>query len=468
MFLLSDQTRRFVTQLIFVLFGPMLLASTLGLIFWSRTSASRQSYERFFSKKLEKKVQIGKVRFPKPGMVKFSDFKIIEPETEKTLLVIPKWELQKRRDFSAKNDSSSTQQGILAYLSSCFFSHEQDSVSWQLTIPYLATQARSIPILKKDFFTIFTQSSSQNVTFVISEADVFFAPTPDWDLPEKRNINRNMSSLTLAGISGEYQTGKKTSELSLQFRFAGQTVPNSPRCLVVQEHGTEFKTTSVFSSGELTIPTEFLSLFSPFFRNYGPRCHFQGDFQTKFQHNKETEQSVQRDELRNSVFSHVDLGQFMKNYVGFEITGELEQLWLKTASFTNGTIEQIEGSVNNGSGVAQQSGLIRLIQRLGLAIEPQLYDQMIDKPVAFKQCTFSFQFSSVGVRFGTLAGRPLMQLAPNYNVLLNPKLVRYEELLASLSSSYAPQVPMTRQSRELIAILPGATPLDAVASRPTP
>jgi hypothetical protein len=446
-FYLHDRTRRFLTQTIFVLFGPILLVSVLGFAVWSRTTAYKEHYERFLSQKIGKTVKIEKIRFPKPNRVKLTQVVISEPETGEILMLVPYCEVREEPVPAAQKRKTAAD-GILAYITDPGKLIQKTDIVLSMQIPYLATHTKAVPLWKTSLSGILSRPDEwPPIRIHVQNADIFLAPIQD-----VKSFHAGKRSYQFSTIFVDYRSGKKQSECSCQFQIAGQ--PAGPRCRILREHTELRQTITMFSTGPSSLPTEVLSLFSPFFANFGTNCQYQGEFQMASNSDIANKETFERFVLKNSFFRRVSLENILKNYVGFPVSGELDQLLLKFASFTDGAIDSIEGKISGGAGMVQRRGLIRIQQRLGLTLKPDVLNQSIEKPVSFENCMFSFAFSPMGAVFTTEGDRPMFSFASYYSISPPNRRISYPDLLASLSTSNVDHVPMTVQSRELLRILP--------------
>ena len=94
MFKLHDKTRRLLTLLIYLLLGPALLLAVLTKVYTRHSVATVAEWEVLFSNSLGLPVEIERVSFPSPGVVRFLQVRVFDAETNgEVLLQIPQWEL---------------------------------------------------------------------------------------------------------------------------------------------------------------------------------------------------------------------------------------------------------------------------------------------------------------------------------------------------------------------------------------
>ncbi|MCL2349516.1 MAG: hypothetical protein FWC50_14795, partial [Planctomycetaceae bacterium] len=361
MFKLHDKTRRVLTLLIFLVFGPALLTLVLTWVVLHRSSFTRAGWEQTLSRVTGKHVEIEKIEFPMPGVVRFLQCRIIEQETGATLVYIPQMELIDvigEIPVAEIQDNKPFQRSFGESVHYLFSMLRNEKKRYRhCDIPSLSCFETAIAGAKSAIGRLITQTAAikssirggepfdtdvKPFVLQIGQLDLFFADGNAADSQavwengiastnggtKKRETSRSgsLDYTTIKNLKSVFRPDRDLSMLTASFQIAdplaGETsdAGKPVQFEMTRERQTTLRMTTRFSSPETVVSLSLLSRFAPFFKGFGDNCYFQGNaiFRTVDGVLPQREQTL---ELRNASFFNVSLESFLEKHLPFAVSG---------------------------------------------------------------------------------------------------------------------------------------------------
>jgi hypothetical protein len=206
-------------------------------------------------------------------------------------------------------------------------------------------------------------------------------------------------------------------------------------------------------TGETLLPCSLLALGLPYVDEMGPRCCFSGRIGAR--------RSAQgyRGDL-SGRFVDVDLDRLVTERFPHRLSGTAE-LALEIARFEGGRLREAAGTVTGGAGQVSTSLLDSMTRSLGLATSLENHAPAL---LGYETLRFAFLLDQRGLQLRGHAVRDDSGaiLVDRWRVLLGDP-ARQPQPLAALFQALAPadalQVPATRETDQLLRLLPLAEPI---------
>ena len=498
MFKLHDKTRRLLTLLIFLLLGPMLLGVVVVKVCSRHSVRTVAEWETLLGNSLGKRVEIESLAFPAPGVVRFSQFQVIDPETDTVLLQIPQWELvemvgempQQVSPVATSTSESpsgdfyesyfsrtSYRRGLFASIGfsfACTFGDKERY--WQCEIPSVSCYASAIPHAKDTLVDLMAKRpgsgthaaslaiGTKPVVVHIGEIDIF-SQLEDRNHPEAK---QKYDCVTLKNLNLEFRPTEENTLLCAMWQLSGESSNAEPFRLSVSRQRSLPTTTNLqFCTGSTEIPTSLLARLDPFFEGFGPQCRFKGTLVADDRRNDDSDKRSRSFELKQAALSNVAIDSFLQDSIPFRMDGTIDQIAFDSLVFRSESVrnapfvlEYAKGILFNGRGVVYWPGLRQLVEGTKLRIVPETANPP-ETDVSFRNVTFAFIFDAQGIRLfpeevARSQVKPLL-LIDNHCEIYWPRtdhMVRYNELLTALSRPNSSQIPLMLETRHLISTLP--------------
>ncbi|MCL2118144.1 MAG: hypothetical protein FWH27_06910 [Planctomycetaceae bacterium] len=501
MFKLHDKTRRFLTLSLFLLLGPALLLAVLGVVYSRHSVRTVNEWERLLTHALGKQVEMDGVSFPAPGMVRFSQMRVIDPETNTTLLQIPQWELiecfgempqhidpavMSQTDGqvnppSQKNLSSTGfyepgfprapyKRGLFAsigFACSRFFGKQPSYRHCE--IPEIScndavlTQAKDV-LLELMAKLPLTQAYGKQSHTGIKPTVLFVGII---DVSSQQGEKQKSDCVAIRNACFELRPTAEQTTFLATFHPVDQATDAQPfRLAVSRKRGSAAWTHIRFATGENDVPIRLLTDLDPFFEGFGRQSRFNGTIVAESSVDQQKKRT-RTFELTDTVFDNVALESLLSKSLSFRFDGTADKVTLDSAKFRSGSndsdtlrLEFAEGAMFDARGIASWPGLRRLVQGTGLQLLPRTTNPP-DTDITFRDGTFRFQITSQGI---CLSPKLDAQSQPCPLVVIdnlcavfwpNPQhVIRYDELLTALSQPNSQHIPLMLETQHLLSTLP--------------
>ena len=458
MFKLHDKTRRFLTLSIFLLLGPALLFVVVAKGCSRHSIRTVAGWEALLTDSLGKRVEIESVRFPAPGVVRFSQMRIFDPETNGVFLQIPQWELIERfgemphsidptllsqvdgEDVVASSQTETPtkylddirtrtpcKRGLFAsfgFAWSNFFGRQPRYLHCE--IPKVSCYDTAIPQVKD---TLLAQAAKQpgtktnrSQTGVDLKPMVLFVGTIDVFCTDGKPGNPTLPGYEVTNISSrqlqtpkpdcvtitdacfEFRPTEEQSTFLAIFQQADQPSDAKPFQLAVSRWRHPVALTRVqFTSGDNEVPNRILTGLDPFFAAFGQQSRFNGNIVAEKSVNPQKNRTRSL-ELNQAAFFNVTLDSLLGRSLTFRLDGEVDKVMLDSVRFygeTNDTdtlrLEHAKGRIYSAKGLVSWPGLRRLVQGTKLQIFPENASPP-DTDIYFRNGTFAFQIDAQGIQ----------------------------------------------------------------------
>jgi len=458
MFKLHDKIRRLLTLLIFLLLGPALLfiVVTKGCARHSvRTAAG---WEALLSDALGKQVEIESVRFPAPGIVRFSQMRVRDSETNGVFLQIPQWEMIEHfgemphsidpswlSQVGGEGDivlftggaitescvpfqvRSPYQRGLLASLGfawSHWFGKQPRYLHCE--IPKISCYDTAIPQVKDTLLVLAAKKPGSKVNrnqtsidfkpmvLFVGTIDVFCTdgnpdtPTlPVWEAIDHLSRQPQMPKpdcVTIVDVCFEFRSTEEQTTFAAIFQQANQPADAKPLQLAVSRRRNPVTLTRVhFTSGDNEVPNRILTELDPFFAAFGQQSRFNGNITAEKSVNPQKNR-VRSLELNQAAFSNVALDSLLSKSLTFRLDGTADKVMLDSVKLYGESndaeslrLEHAKGRMYSARGLASWPGLRRFVQGTKLQLFPENASPP-DTDISFRNGTFAFQIDAQGIQ----------------------------------------------------------------------
>jgi len=518
MFKLHDKTRRFLTLLIFIMLGPALLFVVVTRGCSRHSVRTVAEWETLLTDTLGQRVEIESVRFPVPGVVRFSQMRVIHPETNGVFLQIPQWELIERfgemphsigssRLFQADdvNGLSSLQEetstndlddirmrtpykrGLFAsfgFALSNLFGKQPRYLHCE--IPKISCDDTAVPLVKDALLALMakqpgsktnrsqTNRDIQPMVLFVGAIDVFCTdgkpgnPTfPAWDATARQPQMMKTDDVTIADACFEFRPAEEQTTFLAIFQQADQPTDAKPFQLAISRWRHPVALTRVqFMSGDNEVPNRILTGLDPFFAAFGQESRFHGNIIAENSINSQKHRTRSL-ELNQVAFSNVALDSLLGKSLPFRLDGTADAVMLDSVRYYGEPndadalrLEHVRGRMYSARGLVSWPGLCRLVQGTKLQISPENASPP-DTDIYFRNGTFAFQIDPEGIRLHPAVDEsqqrlPLMMI-DNHCAVFVPNsgdVIRYVDFLASLAQPGTQHIPLMPETQYLISILP--------------
>jgi hypothetical protein len=416
MFRLHDKTRRRVSLVAF--FG-LCVVPTLFVLVWGvarHLPGHARAEEKRLSWQLGQKVSLGKVRHLRPGLLRYEDLEVSDPETGRLILRCRALEV----DWERSSDQSGRSRPSLVMTAS---EPELDAAAlgqvWELIERVLAGRAGSSEVhvrLAADQLTLRSAESPQKLT----------------------------------EVQGRIETLPAKAQADFLFRLAELPTPEPVQIRIGRNRQTEPPTTGFgLYTGGGALPCSWLAPGLPEFEAFGPQSRFRGYFWAS-----RTPEGW--DGELTGQFSDVDLERLVADRFSHTLRGS-GQLTIQTARFRQGRLDQAAGSLLAGPGVISRSLLSAAALHLDMI--PGLAPNTPGALLAYEELALGFRIDPRGLqlRGGCAPSGSGVVLAGPYGPLL-AEPVSQPLPVAALVQTLVPEgkahAPATRQTGWLLGRLP--------------
>jgi len=416
MFQLHDSARRRIAMAAFVALCvvPTAVVVICGLARHTpghvRTVATRLSWQ------LNQRVSLARVRYLRPGVVRYEGLELADPETGDRILRCRSLQVSRERptDHEGRGRSCLVMTASRAELEA----GRLDQV-WQLVRRALTGRIGSV------------------------EWDARLAAT-------EVTLRHGDASHAITQLRGRIDRLPGGSQADVTFRLAELETPEPIQVRVARNGQTEPPASGlgVYTGGG-ALPCSLLALAVPEFEAMGPESRFSG-----YVWANETDEGWGG--VLEGEFSGVDLERLVAGRFPHTLAGAAE-LTVKNATVRQGRLEEAAGSLVAGPGTISRSLLDAAAGRLGMARGPE--PRGSGQLVAYDRLALSFRIDSHGLqlqgacppagcgivlvgRSGPLLGEPPAQPVP------------MAALIQTLAPAGAIQVPATRETDWLMRRLP--------------
>ena len=407
---------------------------------------------------LGKPVEIKSVRFPAPGVVRFSQMRVIDPETKGVFLQIPQWELIEcfgemprfmdsawvsqangEGDIPSPRRETSTEcldnirartpckRGLLASFGFAWSNvFGKQPRYWHCEIPKISCDDTAVPQVKDALLALAakqpgakTNRSSTGVNLkptvlFVGSLEVFRTngkpgnPTlPPWEVADVSPRQSQMPKpdcVTITDACLEFRPTEEQTTLLAIFQQADQPSDAQPFGLAVSCRRHPAAVTRVqFTSGDNEVPNRILTGLDPFFAAFGQESRFSGNIiaEKSVDSQKNRTRSL---ELNQAAFDKVALDALSSKSLTFRLDGTADKLMLDSVRFSGESddadalrLEHARGRMYNAKGLASWSGLRRLVQGTKLQLSPRDASPP-DTDIYFRKGTFAFQIDAQGIQ----------------------------------------------------------------------
>lgn len=393
------------------LFLAICVVPTLAIAAWAvvvNRPAYTDGWETELSSRLGLHVAMDRAAHPRPGVTLLSNVRVSDPETKDRIARVRLVEI-------SDNDNAAT-----VVLSQPQVEPGQLGRVWQ-TIHRQIIQLGGRP--------------SQTVQLAASEL----------------TCGEGQEALTLTGVRGRIEKTKEGRAATVEFRIAGQNMPQpaQARLLRTRRNGEAFTRVEFHTAGS-ALPCAAVSRYSPWLEHLGLDCRFRGSFTV----------AERRDGWEGEVagtFSQLDLDRLVGAQFPHKLSGRADVVF-RSLCLQGGRIRSAEGSFAAGPGVLSRS-LIYAMSDSGLAAEVEAAGRLADTLIAFEQLAFTFKADDEGISvFGACDNdTPGTVLTRDSKALLvQPRepTVPAVALVRCLVPESRVHVPATRETDLLLRVLP--------------
>lgn len=418
MFPLYDQTRR---QICTAAFLGLCVLPTLAVIGWSiarHTRWHRQAEEQQLRYELGLDVSVGSLKHLTPGVVRYEDLKLSDPETGQCLLQCAAVEAT----WTSMTDSHDQQRPAIALFVT---QAECAAASWQ----------RLSEVLRR---RLECRDGRPEIEVRLS-ADQFTLHDAG-DAHALENVEGGIG-LTPGGIQAR-----------LSFRLSGGTASEPIQMRIVRNRQVSPPSNGFdLDTRRVAIPCRLLAVFDKDLQSLGPDCRFSGTVSSY-----ETASGWCGDlsgQLLGIDLAHISSGRSLDGITG------VANATVKRAKFLHGRLEEMEGWIIAGPGTIGPSTAEALAAHLGIARATE--QARGDASLSFDRLGLQFWLDNRGVtlagccdeKSGAVAvcdGRVLLGSPPTQS----QPIAALIQALVPVSSVPANAVPATRQSSWLSQLLP--------------
>lgn len=422
MFQLYDGTRRRICLVAFLLFCllPTTLVLAWGLV--RRTSWHAATEADRLSSLCGLNVSFSGIRYVRPGQAVYEGVVLADPETGGKVLQCPQLEASWTLSPSGKASSRPT----------------LTVTAWQAEVfldPLVGQVERLVERL-------LIRRPDTEAAVQITAREVLLR-TRDGSQP-------------LADVQGktEFESGMSMAE----FRFRWGVNQGNPMLVRVlrNRQAVPPATGFEFDTADAALPCSVLAVAFPGVEKAGPRSQFRG-----YCWANDTSDGW-AGEVKNGQLTDVDLESFLGDRFSHRLSG-LAQINLTSARFRHGRIEELNGEITAGPGMASQSLIQAAVERLGMTAAPP--QGATPASQRYERLSSLFYLDSRGLwlrgRCDTASGQAI--LMDRGNLLLGEPATQPQPIGAVVQALVSPggiQVPATRQAAWLIRRLPLPEPAD--------
>ena len=418
MFPLYDQTRR---QICMAAFLGLCVLPTLAVTGWSiarHTSWHRQAEEQRLGYELGLDVTVGALKHLTPGVVRYEDLKLSDPETGQCLLQCA---------------------AVDATWTSMTDSHDQQRPAIVLAVSQADCEAASWLRLSEVLRRRLECRDGRPEIEVRLSADQF-------------TLHNAAQSHALENVEGGIGLTPGGIQARLSFRLSGGTATEPIQMRIVRNRQVSPPSNGFdLDTRRVAVPCRLLALFDKDLQSLGPDCRFSGTVSSY-----ETASGWYGD-LSGQLLG-VDLAQVACGRTIDEITGTAD-VTVKRAKFLHGRLEEMDGWILAGPGTLGNSTVESLTAHLGISRATELASG--NPSLSFDRLGVQFWLDSRGVtlagccdeKSGAVAvsgGRVLLGSPPSQS----QPIAALIQALVPVSSAPANAVPATRQSSWLSQMLP--------------
>lgn len=468
---LTDQTRRFITLLIFFLLGPLLTLGILVGIVLRKLPHNARQLEQRFSLQTGLDWSVESVEYRSPTCVRIKKVRLRDPVSAKPVFFAPEIDLTyhtegrqedyfpgiERQTLLPKESLPSSVYGLIPKTGrgNGFLSIFVPKSSVRLS----HTTSEGASQLVQDYFHRFlarmSALSTQPVRIVLDEVEIV---PPVLKAENEMLPNQKSNPLSVRFVAGNlYKTPENVrSSWSFQIPLVSET--ETQRFQIEQNRKTNISAIS-FKTERQPIPCELAAMFCSNFHQFGPGSLFSGEISGRQYPAEPHRWSIQ---LRNAFFNKLDLARFALNYTPLTVNGTVDMNIAK-ASFGLEPLAA-EGWLRVQNGSVDRALFLRLVERFALQVNPSGLLDVGLETYPFDDCMINFRLQSDGVVFWSGDDRNVFMTRNGdgmkkhsmavYFSQRNTKPISYHSILSIFAPDSAPVVPLTPGIQKLVSMIP--------------
>jgi hypothetical protein len=515
---LHDYTRRFLTLTLFFLLGPTLSVLVLGVIVCQKLPVAVRKHEQIILNQTGLNVRIDSVSELRPGETRYTNLRLIDSETKKTVLSCPELIITFVRTTNLKRfepvdtlsengetetvtaavdvgevgDNTDTITVITENRQTNLFDVVTDYIPfyrkgvgfWRVTAPQITVHFDRVPAdvggaqLKEFLFALLAHRRGPKDSPLEFTVDTLEIKTP----VEVRNGDASNTplDLTLTFFGGRFYSTERSTRVDISWAF-----PHFSPSSVVAFHAVRSRTGSVPST-HITfsvpkneyVPVTLLSSFVPQFEQLGKLCRFSGTIQCDHLPTPNLQTGITRETAWNVMWKDVslrgiDLKKFANDYTSFNLTGVISVE--VTSAIYNDSLVTANGWADIVNGTIERELFQRLTKDFALIVEPKEFiEKFPGEQVPFDKCLFCFNITPGEVMFTAYKGsykNMIMQSREGImEVSTQPTTtpISIPTLLSSMVKTDTPSIPWTPGTAKIMEVLPSdIAPQTAVPAHPS-
>jgi hypothetical protein len=517
---LHDYTRRLLTLTLFFVLGPILTVLVLGVVVCQKSPVAVRKHEQTILNQTGLNVRIDSVSELSPGKTQYTNLRLVDPETKKTVLSCPELTITFVRTTNLKRfesvdtlseDGETKTDNVIADVSNVddnnadaepvFVENRQTNLFdvitdyipfyrsgagfWRVTAPQMTVHFDRVPAdvggaqLKEFFFAMLAHRRGPKDAPLEFTVDTLEIKTP----VEVRNDDASNTplDLTLTFFGGRFYSTERSTRVDISWAF-----PNFPPSRVVAFHAIRSRTGSVPSTHitfsvpkDEYVPVTLLSLFLPQFEQLGELCRFSGTIQCDHLPIPDLQTGLTRETAWNVMWKEVilrriDLKKFADEYTSFNLTGEIEIE--VTSAIYNDSLVTANGWADIVNGTIERDLFQRLTKDFGLIVRPNGFiEKFPGEQIPFDKCLFCFNITPGEATFTSYKGshKNLIMTTREGKVMevsTQPTTtpIPIPTLLSSMVKTDTPSIPWTPGTAKIMGAISSETaPQTAAPSHPS-
>jgi len=365
------------------------------------SAAQTAEWERELTSRLGLIVEIGDVSYPSPQVARLHDFKLLAPETRKSIAEVAQIEIAKTAD------------------------------SWTVDAALPSIEADELPSLARTL----------NERLLREQTPLHVC----W-LPRDLLLRGGEQSQPLTRVNGAFKCTREASSFDLVVQLPGHAAGSEPIRLNASRQRNQPQPVtawSVDSTGH-SLPCSLLHAVAPDLARLGKDCEFRG--RLRFIQSRDNTSG----DLAG-VFANIDLDTLVTEHFPHQLSG-LASVTIDRAALVNGKLVEVRGSIRSQEGALSSSLIAAAQEHLGLEVSTELAGNPPAAAIPFQNLTIGFRLSgqSLSLTEGVLIANgegPILTAPPNHSST-------GVNLLRVLLPESEYQVPATRQTSALVRLLP--------------
>ena len=418
-----DRTRR---KICILAFFAVCIAPTCCMLAWgiSRNVPGHVSgYVERLEGSLGLAVAIDDVEHPRPGVVRYRQVRLRDPETGEVVSTFHRVEVR-RQDVK-----ESPRPALVLVVDSARISPERFD-----SLPRLLYRVMARRMTRDNI----------DLRLVIGEIEM-----------QEGEDSAGEGAATIRAMRGSLQTGRDGAQSEFKFRLessADRAEATDAVCIRIRRDRRTTPPSLCFEIDSRTapIPCNMLSLFRPECKSLGPGSRFQGYLFA--------EQTVDGWQgcIQNATLTDIDLARLFGKCLPNTMTGRA-QVTIHQANFSGGRLQQAAGSIAAGPGTIGHDFYDSLWSKLRLRYRTQPPEDNRDIP--YEKLALDFTIDQDGLQIkGTVPDQadPIILTNSTESLLgeWESKPQPLSALLGILAPKTSPHMPVTRQTQWMASLLP--------------